>query len=65
MVFGGNAGGRPRVGDILAENRNRDEVIDLVGRCLEYYRANAKKRERTARFIERTGIEGLKSKIGD
>lgn len=61
VAFGGNAGGRPRVGDILAENIQRDEVIALVRKCLTYYKENAKPRERTARFIERTGIEPMKA----
>lgn len=64
FAFGGNSGGRPRVGDVLAEDISSNEAVELVGRCLEYYRTNARKRERTARFIERTGIEGMKTALG-
>jgi NAD(P)H-nitrite reductase large subunit len=35
----------------------------LTKRCLEYYAANGKKKERTARFIERTGIEAMKKTV--
>lgn len=63
VAFGGNSGGKPRIGDLLAENLTRDDVIDLVKRCLEYYRDNGKKRERTARFIERTGIAAMKKAL--
>lgn len=63
FIFGGNSGRRPRTGDIIAEDITKEEAIDLAKRCLEYYAANAKKRERTARFIERIGIEAFKEAI--
>jgi len=55
VIFGGNSARRPRIGDIIAEDISREEVIDLTKRCLEYYAANGRKKERTARFIERIG----------
>jgi len=63
LIFGGNSAGRPRIGDIVAEGLSKEEVLDLAKRCLEYYAANGKKRERTARFIERIGIEALKQSV--
>lgn len=63
LIFGGNSGGRPRVGDVVAEDLGKDEVMDLTKRCLEYYAANGKKRERTARFVERIGIDALKKAV--
>jgi NAD(P)H-nitrite reductase large subunit len=63
VIFGGNSARRPRIGDIVAENIDRDSAINLTKRCLEYYAANGKKKERTARFIERTGIEALKKAV--
>ena len=63
IVKGINSGQRPRIGDILAENITKEEAIDLAKRCLEYYAANAKKRERTARFIERIGIDEFKKAV--
>ncbi len=62
-VFGGNSARRPRIGDIIAENITREEVIDLCKRSLEFYAANGKKKERTARFIERIGIDEFKKAI--
>jgi NAD(P)H-nitrite reductase large subunit len=61
VSFGGNAGGRPRIGEIVAENLESEEAIALVRKCLTYYKENAKPRERTARFMERTGIQGLQA----
>ncbi len=63
IIFGGNSARRPRIGDIIAENVEKGAAINLTKRCLEYYAANAKKKERTARFIERTGIEALKKAV--
>ena len=63
LIFGGNSGGRPRIGDVVAEDLDRESAIDLTKRCLEYYAANGKKKERTARFIERTGIDALKKAV--
>lgn len=63
VIFGGNSGGRPRIGDVLAQNLSEEEVIDLAQKCFKYYAANAKKRERTARFIDRIGIEEFKKAV--
>ncbi|HDR16216.1 MAG TPA: NAD(P)/FAD-dependent oxidoreductase [Desulfobacteraceae bacterium] len=63
LIFGGNSGGRPRIGDVVGEDLDREAAIDLTRRCLEYYAANGKKKERTARFIERTGIDALKKAV--
>lgn len=63
VSFGGNSGRQARIGDVLAEEISPDEVIDLVQRCLDYYCQHARKRERTARFIERIGLETFKSAV--
>jgi NAD(P)H-nitrite reductase large subunit len=63
LVFGGNAGGLPRIGDIIGENLSEAEVIELVGKCLDFYRDNARNLERTARYMKRTGVEKLKEYI--
>jgi len=63
IIFGGNSARRPRIGDIIAVDIEKEEAINLAKRCLEYYAANAKKKERTARFIERTGIEAMKKAV--
>ena len=64
VVFGGNAGGRPRVGDELAVGLSDDEALDLVGRALAHYGAHAKKHQRTARFVEARGIGSVREALG-
>ena len=63
LIVGGNSGYRARIGDILAENLSKDEMIDLTKKVLEYYKNNAKKRERMARFVDRIGIEAIKEAV--
>ncbi len=63
LTFGGNSGGRPRIGDVIAEDIADDEAVALVQRCLEYYRNNCDKKLRTARFVEKTGIEAIKQAV--
>lgn len=63
VSFGGNAGARPRIGDVLAEKLSEADAIDLAHRCLIYYQQNARKKERTARFIERTGQDALRQAL--
>ena len=64
LVFGGNGGGCPRIGDIIAENLNDNEVLELVGKCLDYYSENARKLERTARLMKRSKIDEFWDYIG-
>jgi len=64
LVFGGNAGGLPRIGDIIGENLSDDEVTELVGKCLDFYRDNARKLERTARLMKRINIDKFWDYIG-
>jgi len=63
VTFGGNAGGRPRVADVLAENLSRKETINLVNKCVAFYRTNGRKKERTARMVERLGIESVRAEV--
>lgn len=63
LVFGGNGGGLPRIGDVVAKGLDDEQVIELAGRCLGFYGAHARKLERTARFMERTPIEKLREAV--
>lgn len=63
VTFGGNSGGRPRVADVLAENLSREDALRLVDRCVAFYIANGKKKERTSRMVERLGSEVVKEGI--
>lgn len=63
FIFGGNAGGRPRIGDVVAEHLSTDEAVALIEKCLNFYIEQASAKTRSARFMERFGIEALKEGI--
>lgn len=64
LVFGGNGGGCPRIGDIVAESLSDEEVIALTGKCLDFYRDNARPMERTGRLMRRVKIDDFWDRIG-
>jgi len=63
VLFGGNGGRVPRFADIIARDLSTEEALDCVQRLAEYYRSHARPHERTARFMERIGIDTLKSEL--
>jgi NAD(P)H-nitrite reductase large subunit len=63
LVVGGSSARRPRVGDLIREGLQEEEVIPLVKRTLKYYGEKGKKRERIARFVDRIGIENVKDAL--
>jgi NAD(P)H-nitrite reductase large subunit len=63
VSFGGHSGNRPRIGDILATDLADDAAIALIDKCLKFYKENARKKERSSRFIERIGLEEFKKNI--
>jgi len=63
VIVGGNSGGRPRIGDVIAKDLTEDRVIELFSKCLDFYGRNANSRERIPRFIERIGIEEFKKAV--
>jgi NAD(P)H-nitrite reductase large subunit len=64
FTFGGNAAGRPRIGDLVADGLSDEEALDLIQKTLNFYLTTAKYKTRSARFMERVGIEALKKGIG-
>ena len=63
FIVGGSSARRARIGDLIAENLSKDEIVDLTKRTLEYYGKKGKKRERMAKFVDRIGIENVKEAI--
>ena len=63
VVVGGNSGGRPRIGDVIAEKLSEEQTLELIKKCLDYYSKNANPRERMPRFIQRIGIEEFKKSV--
>jgi nitrite reductase (NADH) large subunit len=65
IYVGGAAGSAIRKGDVLCTVTGEDEVIRLSGRFMQWYRENAKYKERTHTFIERVGIDRVRAVVVD
>ena len=65
IYVGGAAGAHIRKGDLLCTLGSHDEVLQIMGRFMQYYRENAKWLERTYDFVPRVGVERLRSIIVD
>ena len=63
FTFGGNGAGRPRIGDVVAEELSEDEAVTLIVKALDFYRREARPKTRSARFMEQVGIEALKKAV--
>lgn len=63
VFFGGNGGRRPRSADLVGSNLTEDLALDLAARLVDHYTANARSGERTARFVERVGMETIRAEV--
>lgn len=64
IVVGGRGTWPAFKGDILAEIVRMEEVVPLVGKILEYYKANALPHEKRLRpFVKRIGIGTMRQEI--
>ena len=65
IYVGGAAGSHIRKGDVLCTVTGEDAAIKLTGRFIQWYRENAKYKERTHTFIERMGIDRVRAVVVD
>ncbi len=65
IYVGGAAGAHVRKGDVLATAASEAEALTISDRFFQFYRENAKWKERTYAFMERFGLARIKSIIVD
>ncbi len=65
IYIGGAGGAHVRKGDLLCTVDGEDEVLLYSGRFMQWYREQAKYKERTYTFVERIGIERIRAVIVD
>ncbi|HWR44234.1 NAD(P)/FAD-dependent oxidoreductase [Sporomusa sp.] len=65
IMIGGNAGIKPRLANIFAENVPQEDVIPMVDKIVNYYKENAKSYERLGNMIERLGFDKIKQDLSD
>ena len=63
LHVGGNGGVKVRVTDLLCKVTAPEEVLEYCGAFLQLYREEARYLERTAPWVERVGLAGIKRKI--
>ncbi|HID96925.1 MAG TPA: NAD(P)/FAD-dependent oxidoreductase [Thermodesulfobacteriaceae bacterium] len=63
VAVGGMGGARPRLAEMLTTEINTEEALKLTQKIMDFYRANAKKRERLGKLIDRVGMEELKKAV--
>ena len=64
ILVGGNGGARPRLAEQITEGLTDEEAIEMVDKIVEYFKANAKPKERLGRTIDRLGLDSLKQAVG-
>ena len=65
VYLGGCGGKTPRVGFKLDKIYSEDEVLLLIEKVVDFYKNNAKPRQRLALFIEEIGKESFLKSIGE
>ncbi|WP_428484885.1 nitrite reductase large subunit NirB [Rhodopila sp.] len=65
IYVGGAAGSQVRKGDVLCIVTGEEAVLQITGRFMQWYRENAKFKERTHTFVERMGIERARAVVVD
>jgi nitrite reductase (NADH) large subunit len=63
IYIGGAGGSHVRKGDLMCTVDGEQRAITLAGRFMQFYRENAKWRERTYDFVARIGIERIRAVI--
>ena len=63
LLIGGNAGIKPRLGDLLSKDLTTDQVMSMVDKIIAYYQENARNYERMGMMIDRLGLEKVKKDI--
>lgn len=64
IFIGGNGGGRPHIGQILADNIPTEVTLEIVARLVELFRRNAHNHDRMSRLIERHSLDAIRNAIG-
>ncbi|HIE32087.1 MAG TPA: NAD(P)/FAD-dependent oxidoreductase [Methanosarcinales archaeon] len=63
VVVGGEAGRKPRIAQELTYVESIDDAKNVVQSVLDYYKANAKTKERIGDFIDRIGFDEFKADV--
>jgi NAD(P)H-nitrite reductase large subunit len=62
LLVGGTCGIKPRIGRVLAKNLSDDEIIDLIGKIVDYYNDQGVEK-RLGAIIEKIGFEDFSQDV--
>lgn len=65
IYIGGNGGTDLRAADLLCTVKTQEEVMEMSGAYLQYYRETANYLERTAPWLERVGLDHVKEVLAN
>ena len=63
IYIGGNGGVQVRKGDFLCKVGTSDEVLEITGAYLQYYRETGRYGERTSQWVERIGLDCIREEV--
>jgi nitrite reductase (NADH) large subunit len=65
MYVGGNGGTHLREADLLFKFKSGDELVEMIGAFLQYYRETANYLERTSAWVERLGLAHVRQVLSE
>ncbi len=65
IYVGGNGGLNPRFGEKLAEHQTSEQVLQILGRTVSFYKKEARTNERLGRFIDRLNFDRYRQEVLD
>ncbi|WP_275262663.1 nitrite reductase large subunit NirB [Paenibacillus tepidiphilus] len=65
VFIGGNGGIKPRIADSFCKVKTDEELVEVCSAVMQYYRETGNYLERTSEWVERLGLEQIKSAILD
>jgi NAD(P)H-nitrite reductase large subunit len=64
ILVGGNSGTRSRIADVLVEAvATQEEVLEIIEKIINWYKAEPKKEQRLCRIVEQMGIDAFKQAV--
>ncbi|MFV8829863.1 nitrite reductase large subunit NirB [Alkalihalobacterium sp. APHAB7] len=65
LYVGGNGGTDLRAGDFFCKVKTEQEVFEMTGAFIQYYRETANYLERTSHWVDRLGLDHIKEVVAD
>lgn len=63
IFIGGNGGIKPRIADTFCKVKTDEELFEICGAIIQYYRETGNYLERTSEWVERIGLDHIKKVI--